>query len=336
MFQCVLGVVYVLNVAPISQFQAGEFEEKFEELAERFRVRENENSLRNTTAVQQQHESARSPIIRSLLGSLRCVKQFAVSFPSVSSIYLDAPFYEVICYDEEAVAELLNTFYHALLLPAFRHVVDLRLELPTTRDIGLLAGALSQEARSMLQHLLLRVVDETGPGGSQSYRNESQNDDGTENGYLESGYFPSNWQHKFPNQAHQDELFALVSSCRNLRCLAIDATHYLDLDRLHWLPSRGLEMLSLQRLWASEESLIRLLSPSPESTHKPVIRRANLEHVQFKPGGGTWLTVFRFLEKECPDLEYYSLNRCSHFEDAYGYIYMTFGRIKMEEWERTD
>lgn len=210
---------------------------------------------------------------------------------------------------------MLKTIQYGLRSSGFSSLVDLRLEVPTTHDVGTLADALSLDARQRLRHLQIDIVDATGPSGSRDYMCEEYNWDGDATGYLNSMYLPSTRQHKFPNRKHQGELFAFVSSCRNLESLGLAATHYLEIEKLDWKPLRGLKVLSLNRFWAHDWALIKLLSPPPDSPLKPAIVRVNFQDVKLDVESGDWSNVLRFLRLQCPDLEYSHFRQCTYFEE---------------------
>lgn len=214
---------------------------------------------------------------------------------------------------------MLETIKYGLQSPAFSSLVDLRLKIPTTHDVGILADALSIDARQRLRHLQIDIVDATGPSGSRDYMCEEDNWDGAITTYLASMYLPSQRQHKSPNRKYQDELFAFVASCRNLESLGMAATHYLEIEKLDWKPLRGLKVLSLNRFWAYDWALIKLLSPPPDSSLEPAIVRVNFEDIKLDVKSGDWSNVLRFLRLQCPDLEYSHFFQCTYFGEHPNY-----------------
>lgn len=157
----------------------------------------------------------------------------------------------------KSASEILDTLQYGLKCAAFASLSSLDLEVPTTHDVGQLAMALGPDVRGRLRHLRLVIVDRTGPSGSYDYFSEEGNWDGalTQEDAPELNYFPSNWQVKYPNQQHQDKMFDLVNSCRNLESLEIKATQFLDLDMLADKWSLNLRVLSLARFWTTASSL---------------------------------------------------------------------------------
>ncbi|KAF4421485.1 hypothetical protein CFRS1_v011470 [Colletotrichum fructicola] len=146
--------------------------------------------------------------------------------------------------------------------------------------------------RNQLRKLRLVIVDETGPGGSD-WQMISDGDDYNDGDFTDiagTGYAPSNIQVDYPNREHQDALWAFVGSCQRLESLAIIASHYLELDRLRWIPQpgyRGLVDLVLHRIWTNVQSILKLLTVAPVNETKltPVARRVSLEDIKVAP---TW------------------------------------------------
>ncbi|KAJ0165324.1 hypothetical protein CTA2_11629 [Colletotrichum tanaceti] len=254
-------------------------------------------------------------LLRRLFDKLTNVERFRVAFPGAESEHgLQAQ-----CYDMQGVDEVIATVQYGLKSPALHHLVDLSLSLPSTWHVGRLGSALSQDARDRLAHLQLVIVDETGPSGSLKYTlGEDGNDNGDLTSVLDSGYAPSNIQVAYPNREHQEELWRFVASCRNLESLAIEATHYLQLEQLNWSPalgSRGLQNVSLRRVWANVPSIRRLLSASSGSKMSPAIRRVVLDDVKIYADGGNWEVVFKHLRANCPDLELVRAEQLSYFSE---------------------
>lgn len=234
----------------------------------------------------------------------------------------------VECYDNEAVDALLNTIGYGLGRPSFSHLTDLRLAVPTTRDVGLLGTALAPATKASLRHLLLVITDRTGAGGTfglSGQQHEEGNDDGAGSFEQYPANMPSNWQYAYPNRAPRYEaaFWRFIAECGNLESLGIQATHYLDLDQLaDFRPRRGLKVLSLSRLWTSTHTLLQLLSAGPGRPRSP-IRRVNLDDVKIKappPGAGaadalateTWARVFGHLAAAAPPCAALQLCRAAH------------------------
>lgn len=209
-------------------------------------------------------------------------------------------------YDPKGLATMVQTIRYGLRSHALSSLSRLDLEVPTTHDVAALSVALGQDSRDKLQHLRLVIVDQTGPSGSHEYTEEEDNWDGalTQESVFESGYYPSNWQIKYPNQQHQDKMFDFVRSCRNLESLQIEATQFLDLDMLasNWSPN--LKVLSLTRFWTRASSLVKLLSAPDGSGMRPRALRASLHDIKIRAAGGDWSVVFGHLRERCPDLEF--------------------------------
>lgn len=209
---------------------------------------------------------------------------------------------------------MLRTIQYGLKSDAFASLSSLDLEVPTTHDVAVLSEALGQNAREKLRHLRLAIVDQTGPSGSHDYRTEEDNWDGalTQEAAAESGFYPSNWQLKYPNQQHQDEMFQFVASCRNLESLEIKATQFLDLDMLASRWCQNLKVLSLARFWTCASSLVKLLSAPFISGQKARIVRVSLHDIKIRANGGDWPVIFKHLREQCPDLEF-----CHMYQLAY-------------------
>lgn len=260
-------------------------------------------------------------LLRRLFDKLTNVERLRVEFPGAKS----ENELQAQCYDMQGVEEVVAAIQYGLRSPALHHLVDLSLSLPSTWHVGQLGSALSQDARDRLCHLQLVIVDETGPSGSLSYTlGEDGNDNGDMTSVLESSYAPSNVQVAYPNREHQAELWRFVASCRNLESLAIEATHYLQLEQLDWSPplgSRGLKNILLRRMWANASSIRRLLSTSSGSKMRPAVRRVVLDDVKIYADGGNWEVVFNHLRTNCPDLELVRAEQLSYFSEHPRYAY---------------
>ncbi|KAL0932248.1 uncharacterized protein CTRU02_213201 [Colletotrichum truncatum] len=258
-------------------------------------------------------KSKEHAMVRRLFDTLTCIEDFSVTFPGASS----RPELIGECYDMEGLDETISTLQYGLKSSAFQYLVKLNLAVPCTWHVGQLASVMVQEARDRLKDLRVAIVDETGPGGSPWYFIiDDDYNDGDLTDILSSGYGPSNLQVAYPNREHQDSLWKFVSSCRNLESLAIEASHYLHLDRLEWNPisnMRGLRDLSLYRLWTNVSTLLKLLSASPGSKQYPRARRVFLRDVKIYGGGGNWEEVFKHLRTKCPDLELFFAEQLTYF-----------------------
>lgn len=240
----------------------------------------------------------------------------------------------VECYDNEAVDALLNTLGYGLSRPSFSHLTDLRLAVPTTRDVGLLGTALAPATKASLRHLLLIITDRTGASGAFSlsgHQNEEGNDDGDGRFEQYTTNMPSNRQYIYPNRApcHEAAFWRFIAECGNLESLGIQATHYLDLDQLaDFRPGRGLKAVSLSRLWTSTHSLLQLLSAGAteegEGRSRSPIRRINLDDVKIKAppprcradplATETWARVFVHLAEACTELQFCRAAHLSYFK----------------------
>ncbi|TQN66068.1 hypothetical protein CSHISOI_09361, partial [Colletotrichum shisoi] len=268
-------------------------------------------------------------LLRRLFDKLTNVERLRVAFPGAES----ENELQAQCYDVQGVDEVVATIQYGLRSPALYHLVDLSLSLSSTWHVGQLGSALSQDARDRLCHLQLVIVDETGPSGSLSYTlGEDGNDNGDMTSVLDSSYAPSNLQVAYPNREYQAELWRFVASCRNLESLAIEATHYLQLEQLDWSPplgSRGLKNILLRRMWANVSSIRRLLSTSSGSKLSPAVRRLTcdtnrrvvLDDVKIYADGGNWEAVFNHLRTNCLDLELLRAEQLTYFSKHPRYVY---------------
>lgn len=207
-------------------------------------------------------------------------------------------------YDDIGLNETLDTIFHGLQSPAFESLVALTLRVPTTHDAARLGAALDQDARLRLRHLKIVIVDSTGPSGSVDYTCEEDNEDGQMSVLIESGYVPSSWHARHPNQTHQGDMFDFVTSCRSLKHLSLEATQYLDLDRLDLTSLGRLEVISLSRFWATMPSLLGLATP--------LTRRVILYDIKVRGDDGQWSQLFRRLREDCPYLDYFHIYQCSY------------------------
>lgn len=214
------------------------------------------------------------------------------------------------------MVEMLSTIQHGLKSDAFASLETLELQVPTPHDVAVLAEALDYDAWQRLRHLRVAIVDATGPSGSPAYRKEEGNWDGDFelDDADSSGFYPSNWQIKHPNQRHQDKLFEFISSCRNLEVLEINATHFLDLDMLASMWSSNLKALSLERVWVSVPSLLELLSPPGGSGQRSNMFCVSLHDIRIRRDGGDWSVVFQHLRNHCPDLEFCHIHQLAYFD----------------------
>ncbi|CAJ2512745.1 Uu.00g008640.m01.CDS01 [Anthostomella pinea] len=267
---------------------------------------------------------AENVMLRRIFDSLVRLERFSISFRGA---LCDADYgHNAECYDLEALDDVMASVAHGLRSPAFQHLVDLRLQVPCTHDVAVLAEAMSQEARDRLKHLRLKIVDATGPSGDRSYLHEWEQQYITNNHSYQDGaltmadncvYTPSNLQTKYPNREHQGGLWALVRSCHNLESLGIESTHYLSLDRLDWKKgpgSKGLKALALRRVWTDIDSIMKLLSLDTGSDFsQSSIRRLDFSDVKVYKDGGTWSTLFEALVENGPDLEWFPMSNLSYF-----------------------
>ncbi|KAH7112636.1 hypothetical protein EDB81DRAFT_670689, partial [Dactylonectria macrodidyma] len=125
-------------------------------------------------------------------------------------------------------------------------------------------------------------------------------------------------QADFPNRRHQTALWDFVGSCSNLECLSIEATHFLDLDKLKWLKSaqsRGLRSLSLSRIWTSISSMQELVRPHTEATNSPQLQCITFSEVKVHTNGGDWYKFFSYLRNDCPDFVCCKVERLTYFSE---------------------
>jgi hypothetical protein len=284
------------------------------------RMTELDNRVPGSEPVPVNDRSAKLAQLRRLFETLSHVEHFALTFPSAESFhrsYDGIQASEAKCYDMKDVDSILVTVQAGLRSPALQSLVDLRLSVPCTRDIGVLVNGMSSKARNQLRHLSLQIKDATGPSGDEDYsRTEEDNDDGLLEDAFESGFCPSNVQVAYPNRKHQDEIWNFVGSCSNLESLSLEFTHYLDLGRLRWLKSEtspGLRVLRLSRMYTNVASVVELLSPHPQVGRQSVLRRLFLSDLKAQTEGGNWITLVRHLGDNCPDLEFCTLTQLTYF-----------------------
>ncbi|KAH8885646.1 hypothetical protein GQ53DRAFT_845316 [Thozetella sp. PMI_491] len=284
-------------------------------------------------------------LLRSLFDQLTGLERLKISAPeAASSQMLPRPVdCYAECYDMQALDEMISTIQYGLSRPGLAHLTDLRLELPSPRDVGRLAEALAPEARGRLQHLHIEIMDSTGPNGRMAEFPDPEDHiifDEDDDNLWRSWSPPSNVQESYPNRACQGQLWALVASCPNLESLGIRATHFLQLDLLDWKPAanaKGLQTLVLNRLWTDVESLLRLFMARPES-----LRRIALGSIKLYADGGHWADVFRTLHRECTNLDYCDIVSLTYFSQHERFkppasMYTSaFMRMKHLVWSKCD
>ncbi|PNH28022.1 hypothetical protein BJF96_g8673 [Verticillium dahliae] len=237
------------------------------------------------------------------------------------------------CYVLTALDEIATTFHDAFTnSPAFQHVTDLRLQVPSTHYIGELANALDMEARTRLKHLQVVIMDQTGSCGNRDFssRADPNHRDDMADGVIDDdpeeedeANFPySNVQRMYPNRKHQEALWAFVRCCHNLEALYIQGSHFLDLDLLGWSTAtdskwQGLQVLALSRVYVSPDSLLDLIRPHPEVQGTSRLCRISLDDVKMREG--KWALVFNYLNDECSDLECGKFFNLTYFTEHESY-----------------
>lgn len=264
-------------------------------------------------------KSSEHELLRNLFNALETVEAFSISFPGAESGN-GYDYDEAQCYDMQAIHEMAVTFQHGLNSPAFQHLVDLRLDLPCTKDVERFTKVMSKDARDRLRHLRIWIMDETGRDGNDGIENTGDTDEeGVADGNTAwDGIPPSNLQAEFPNKRHQSAVWDFVESCPNLESLSISGTHFLDLDQLNWIKSsgsRGLQLLSLHRVWTSISSIIELLRAHPTFDGPPQLRGITLCKVKVHTNGGNWSSLFAYLRENCTDLNFGRMDQLTYFEN---------------------
>ncbi|KAI0157510.1 hypothetical protein GGR57DRAFT_501121 [Xylariaceae sp. FL1272] len=287
----------------------------------------------NSTGTENQDKSAELDLLCKLVDQLPCIEALSVMLPPAESRSngIEAT---VQCYSVSAVEAVLSTIMYCLRSPSLEHLTTLHLTVPGTHEVGLLAAGLTNDMKMQLKDLWIKVVDSSGPGGSRHHTYEYEADiwdditdrvltrgsdryqDGTLTDPSESGYPQSNLQIRHPNREHQNEVWDFVSSCPNLDYLGISATHYLDLERLEVASRRKpLRALYLSRMHTKASTLIDILRAACGPQAPSPIRRVEFYDLKIKPDGGSWKDVFEYLEKECPDLQFFCPNNIGYLSD---------------------
>ncbi|KAH8684088.1 hypothetical protein BGZ61DRAFT_455619 [Ilyonectria robusta] len=264
-------------------------------------------------------KSSEHELLRNLFNALETIEAFSISFPR-AEFDKGYDYDEAMCYDMQAIHEMAVTFQHGLNSPAFQHLVDLRLDLPCTKDVELMTKGMSKDARDRLKHLRIWIMDETGRDGNDGAENTGDTEEeGVADGNSAwDGIPPSNLQAEFPNKRHQSAVWDFVGSCPNLESLSISGTHFLDLDQLNWIKSsgsRGLRLLSLHRIWTSISSIIELLRAHPKFDGPPQLRGITLCKVKVHANGGNWSSLFAYLKESCSDLNFSRMDQLTYFEN---------------------
>lgn len=294
-------------------------------------------------------KSTEYQLLRKLINNLSRVGAFGVSFPAAKSAWIDGDDTPVECYDLVSLDMAMDTIIYGLRSPAFQHLVDLRLTVPGTYDVGRLAASLSNDVKQQLKHLFLKIVDSSGPGGNIDYTEEQLFDgyygyaleDGTLTTFQDSNFAPSNLQIRHPNREHQDEVWRFIESCGNLESLALLCTHFLSLDRLKWKPgprSKGLRALYLDRVYVNSSTITDLLAARASDAKHPAIRRLHLGSVKIYADGGNWKPVFDWLVDFCPEFEFFYVHNLTYFSTHPRFSNdfhpdNTFSGISTEEYE---
>lgn len=258
-------------------------------------------------------------LLRELFDSLESIECFQAGVPGARSECDNGYIHRAECYDMSGLDDLTKTLQYGLRSPAFINLVDLRLALPSTWHLAMLAEALPQTTRARLKHLGLKIVDATGPGGDRRYTicdREGAFPDGDLTAINQSGFPPSNVQYVYPDRDHADKLWSFIASCDSLETLGLEATHYLPLDQLKWSAgpgSKGLRNLLLQRVWTDVDSIIRLLRAPTTSDSPSALRKLVLNDVKMYENGGNWDKVFAHLVTQCPNLEFIDTNQLTYW-----------------------
>ncbi|CAG9989269.1 unnamed protein product [Clonostachys byssicola] len=261
-------------------------------------------------------------LLETIWNNLPQIESFTLIFPQSGATFDNGWNGSADFYDMEVVNASLSFFKKALSSPMCSQLTDLRLHLPCTHNVGQICEGLGQDARNQILHLEICIMDASGISGDREHLFfDSPGDyrelDGDVHIYNSVPY--SNMQRECSNQEHQDELWEFAGSCPNLLSLHIVGTNFLDLDRFHWKKapdSRGLRVLSLERVWLSVSSLEALLQPSPSAADAtPHLRRISLGDVKLRVDGGNWEDIFNSLREGYPDLELSCMDQLTYFEN---------------------
>ncbi|VUC30895.1 unnamed protein product [Clonostachys rosea] len=265
-------------------------------------------------------ESSRErELIDQIFSRLDGIEALGVSFPVAESDYDNGTEGIATYYDMEVIDLCMAFFQNTLASPSFQYLTDLTLDLPCTYHVGEFAKGLDQQARDRLLHLKIGIKDCTGDVGCRDHLQiRESGEPGERDGDVQrpNTYPFSNVQRQFPNQGCQDAMWDFVASCPNLLSLCIEATQFLDLDRMDWKKSpnsRGLRVLSLDRVWVSVSSVKSLLQPHSTSSAAPALRRINFHEVKMHTEGGNWEDLFVHLREACPDLECSRMHQLTYF-----------------------
>ncbi|KAI1325420.1 hypothetical protein F5Y16DRAFT_422850 [Xylariaceae sp. FL0255] len=91
-------------------------------------------------------KSQENDLLRKLFDNPTEVEAFAVSFPRVASEN-NGRDRQAMCYDTTSCDAVMATLLYSVKSPAFQHLVDLRLAIPGTHDIRLLAAGMSETVK---------------------------------------------------------------------------------------------------------------------------------------------------------------------------------------------
>jgi hypothetical protein len=189
--------------------------------------------------------------------------------------------------DLELQENIRSTIAHVFssLRVDFQSLTYLRLTLFCTYDLATVGKHISDETAMQLRYLHLEYTDSTGQAGSRYYSRytEDQDEDGTDNMPF------SNLQLRYPNIDYMSGVCNLISRCRALQSLSVEATQCLDLKDLDWRPATsGLENVLLKRVVINSATLLALTSSSDTSVSNIVA----FDMREVKLWDGTWGTIF--------------------------------------------
>ncbi|CAH0045765.1 unnamed protein product [Clonostachys solani] len=254
--------------------------------------------------------------LRNLFDNIEGIEALQLSYPTalglpIQSQLLTDPKAEVDCIDLQIMKNITATLQYGFLSPALSSLTDLSLHLPCTHNVGEVVSCLHQTARDRLKHFDIGITDQTGQFGDKFTVRDEEDEDAIPHDHNE--FLQSPLQDLYPNTEHQGPLWEFIAACPNLESLAVNATHFLDLDYLteRNIPiSKRLKVLWLHRVYASVPSLKALMGRNGE---KLPIQRVRLDEVKIHVDGGFWYDLFSFLMEDGHNLEFASFDQLTYF-----------------------
>jgi hypothetical protein len=272
----------------------------------------------------------------TLTGVIKIIPRLLSKLTQTRSFEFGSTTYESSDYAPQLDLELWETInrklVEGLMTSKLENLTDLRLSLPCAYDFVSIGESLPSIMFERLNTLYLGITDATGPDGSKDYlhwANEEENGDdhiplsnlqkrhpnvdrlGQSDSEIDTDSKDDGDQrgNKFVPTSGNEVGFKVTSRCPNLETLGSSGTHLVDGNLLpKMLVSQNLTNLFLDRIKISAENLIRLLSPTTDTS---LISGLMLENVELT--AGTWAQVCKHL-LQYPNLVYFHAEDLTYSE----------------------